>query len=69
VEWQNDVFYRGDRVRGDPRPIALCNQIETDLEQQADRIRSTLAGYDVDELLATVIEMAEKGAGDRDHTD
>jgi tetratricopeptide (TPR) repeat protein len=48
------------RLKGNPRVIALCQQVEADLEQQANRIRTMLAQHDFDELLAPLIAMAEE---------
>ena len=50
------------RLREDPRLVALCQRIESDWEQQAGRLRASLALYDVDEVLAPVIAWAEKAA-------
>ena len=52
------------RLKGKPRVIALCEQVEADLEQQANRIRAMLAQHDLDELLAPLIAMAEEAAAD-----
>ena len=50
------------RLKGNPRVIALCEQVEADLEQQANRIRTMLAQHDFDELLAPLMAMVEEAA-------
>jgi TolB-like protein len=45
------------RFAEDPRYVSLCERIEADLAQQAERIRSTLARYEVDELLAPLMAL------------
>jgi TolB-like protein len=52
------------RLKDDPRVIELCERIEADLEQQANRIRTMLAKHDVDELLAPLMAMAEEAVAD-----
>jgi TolB-like protein/tetratricopeptide (TPR) repeat protein len=47
------------RLKGNPRVIALCEQVEADLEQQTNRIRTMLAQHDFEELLAPLMAMAE----------
>jgi len=49
------------RLKDDPRIITLCERIEADLEQQANRIRAMLAKHDFDVLLAPLVAMAEEG--------
>jgi len=48
------------RLKDNPRLIALCERMEADLEQQADRIRTMLAEHDIDELLAPLMALAEE---------
>jgi hypothetical protein len=43
-----------------PRFIAQHDRIKADLDHQAKRIRGMLAQHDVDQLLAPVMELAEK---------
>ena len=50
------------RLKGEPRVTALCEQVEADLEQQANRIRTMLAQHDFDELLAPLMAMADEAA-------
>ncbi len=45
-------------LKDDPRVISLCERMEADLEQQAERIRTMLATHDVDVLLAPLMAMA-----------
>ncbi len=47
-----------DLLKDDPRVISLCERMEADLEQQAERIRTMLATHDVDVLLAPLMAMA-----------
>ncbi len=52
----DDRFYSPwDRLRDDPRFIRQWSRMEADLEQQAESIRSILAQYGVDELLAPLM--------------
>jgi len=48
-----------NRFKDDPRYISLCQRIDADIEQQADRIREMLAQYDVDELLGPLMVLAD----------
>jgi tetratricopeptide (TPR) repeat protein len=48
----------------DPRFIAQHERIQADLDQQAERIRRMLARYDVDQLLAPMMELAEERFAD-----
>ena len=52
------------RLSGDPRIIALCERIEADFEQQANRIRKMLAERDIDELLSPLMALADDAAAD-----
>jgi len=47
-----------ERLKDDPRFISLCERMEADLEQQAERVRTMLATHDVDVLLAPLMAMA-----------
>jgi hypothetical protein len=40
----------------------LCERIEADLEQQAERVRTMLAEHDVDTLLAPLMAMAAESS-------
>jgi TolB-like protein len=48
------------RLAEDPRYRSLCQRIDRDLEQQAQRIREMLASHDVDKLLAVLMKPAAK---------
>jgi len=48
------------RFRSDISYQDLCARIQADFEQQAVRVRTILARYDPDELLAPLIELAKK---------
>ena len=52
------------RLRDNPRLIALCDRMEADLDQQADRVRTMLAEHDIDELLAPLMALAEETIAD-----
>ena len=52
-----------DRLQDDPRLIDLCERIQADLEQQAERLRNLLGRYDLDELLAPLMAMKEEHRG------
>jgi len=52
------------RLKDDPRVIELCERVDADLAQQANRIRTMLAKHDVDELLAPLMAMAEEEVAD-----
>ena len=47
------------RFRNDGRYVSLCERIDDDRQQQAKRIRTMLAQYDIDELLAPLMVLAE----------
>ena len=49
-----------ERLREDPRLIDLCDQMQADLDYQADRLRKLLGRYDMDELLAPLMAMSEE---------
>ena len=51
-----------ERFKDDPRVISLCERIEADLEQQAERVRTMLAEHDVDTLLAPLMAMAAESS-------
>lgn len=51
------------RFRDEPRYLSLCERIENDRQQQAERIREMLARYDPDDLLAPLMALAEAAAG------
>jgi tetratricopeptide (TPR) repeat protein len=52
------------RLGDDPGVIALCERIDADFEQQANRIRKMLAEHDVDELLSPLMALADDAAAD-----
>ena len=52
-----------DRLHDDPRFIDLCEEIQADLELQAQRLRRLLGRHDLDELLAPLMAMADEGHG------
>ena len=52
------------RLRDDPRLINLCERMQADLHQQAERLRKLLRHYDMDELLAPLMAMAAEGRGE-----
>ena len=52
-----------NRLHDDRRFIDLCDEIQADLDQQAERLRKLLGRYDLDQLLAPLMAMAEEGAG------
>jgi len=43
-----------------PRFVRLCERGEADLQQQADRVRALLSSYDIDELLAPLVALAQE---------
>ena len=47
------------QLRNDSAIIALCERIELDLKQHANRIRKMLAEQDIDELLAPLMALAD----------
>jgi len=51
-------------LRDDPRYVAQVDRMEADLDQQARRIRNMLAQYDIDELLAPVMALAQERVAD-----
>jgi len=54
------------RLGEDSRIIALCERIEADLEQQANRIRKMLAEHDMDVLLAPLMALADESVSGSD---
>jgi TolB-like protein/cytochrome c-type biogenesis protein CcmH/NrfG len=48
------------RMEDDPRYIAQLERMRADLDQQAERIRTMLAQYDVNELVAPVMALAQE---------
>jgi len=48
-----------NRLKDNPHYISLCQRIDGDIEQQAQRIREMLAQYDVDELLEPLMALAD----------
>jgi TolB-like protein len=56
--WLSDPRWK--RFADDPRVISACERMATNFEQQAERVRTMLAQYDVDALLAPLIQMASE---------
>ncbi len=52
------------KFKNDFRMTSLCQHMQADLKQQAERIRSMLAEHDVDKLLAPLTAMIEKPAAE-----
>jgi TolB-like protein len=48
------------RFAKDPRYVSTCERIQADLDRQTENVRSLLARYDVDELLAPLTALAPK---------
>lgn len=53
---------RWDHLRDDPRFIDLCQRMETDMDQQTQRLRAMLARYDMDELLAPLMALKQEAS-------
>jgi TolB-like protein len=48
-------------MRDDPRVASACKRMQNDFEQQSERVREMLAQYDVDTLLAPLMQYIETG--------
>ncbi len=48
-------------MQNDPRVVSACKRMQNDFEQQSERVREMLAQYDVDTLLAPLMQYIETG--------
>jgi TolB-like protein len=48
-------------IRDDPRVVSACKRMQNDFEQQSERVREMLAQYEVDTLLAPLMQYIETG--------
>jgi hypothetical protein len=46
-------------MRDDPRVVSACRRMQNDFEQQSERVREMLAQYEVDTLLAPLMQYIE----------
>jgi len=58
--WREEFPASIAHIQQDPRYISLCERIDAERAQQAQRIRDMLSKYDIDDLLAPLIALVDE---------